>query len=531
MTYTYEERKCAVDLLIRYDLRVAPTIRELGYPSRQMLYNWYKEFKSTGELRDANGGRRSKYTNEQRREALKYYCEHGRSVSQTIKALGFPRLSTLKDWVRDEFADEITHCVSYKNLIRYPEETKEQAVIRLCAGESSVSEIASELGASGNSVRLWKKRLLGEGRITPMRKKKVELPHSKGSEVSPNIEVLRAERDALAQEKERLEREVYRLQMEKDVLEIAGELLKKGKGVSLQELSNQEKTVLIDALRNRYQLQELLLLLDIAKSSYCYQRVAQHKPDPLAILRDAVKKSFSQSEETYGYRRVHSDIRKAGNRVSEKVIRRLMAEEGLRVKTIKKRKYNSYAGEISPEVENLINRDFSALSPNEKWLTDITEFSIPAGKAYLSPVIDCFDGMAVSWSISTSPNAELANSMLDAAVAQLGDGEHPIIHSDRGCHYRWPGWIERTEKAGLVRSMSKKGCSPDNAACEGFFGRLKNEMFYGRSWWNVTMDAFIKKLDSYLCWYNETRIKMSLGGMSPLEYRRSLGLIPLLHNT
>jgi transposase InsO family protein len=80
------------------------------------------------------------------------------------------------------------------------------------------------------------------------------------------------------------------------------------------------------------------------------------------------------------------------------------------------------------------------------------------------------------------------------------------------------------ENAGLTRSMSKKGCSPDNSACEGFFGRLKNEMFYYRSWKDVSVNQFIDKLDNYLRWYNEKRIKMSLGAMSPVDYRRSIGL-------
>ena len=169
-------------------------------------------------------------------------------------------------------------------------------------------------------------------------------------------------------------------------------------------------------------------------------------------------------------------------------------------------------------------RDFHAEEPNTKWLTDLTEFRIPAGKVYLSPVIDCFDGLVVSWTIGTSPDAELVNTMLDSAICSLTDGEHPVLHSDRGCHYRWPDWISRMENAGLTRSMSKKGCSPDNAACEGFFGRLKNEMFYGRSWQNVSIDQFINELDSYLRWYNERRIKVSLGAMSPIGYRRSVGL-------
>ena len=157
-------------------------------------------------------------------------------------------------------------------------------------------------------------------------------------------------------------------------------------------------------------------------------------------------------------------------------------------------------------------------------MTDITEFHIQAGKTYLSPIIDCFDGLPVSWTIGTSPDAILVNTMLDEAISVLGEDEHPIVHTDRGSHYRWPGWIERMEKVHLIRSMSKKGCSPDNSACEGFFGRLKNEKFYGYSWAGVTIEQFIERLDKYIKWYAEKRIKLSLGGKSPLDYRISLGL-------
>ena len=211
--------------------------------------------------------------------------------------------------------------------------------------------------------------------------------------------------------------------------------------------------------------------------------------------------------------------------MSGKTVRRLMAEEGCRVSYAKKRRsYSSYAGEISAAPDNLVARDFHAEAPNEKRLTDITQFSIPAGKVYLSPVIDCFDGMPVAWGIGESPNAELANSMLEEACGQLADGEHPVCHSDRGCHYRWPGWIGICAERGIVRSMSRKGCSPDNSACEGFFGRLKNEFFYDRDWEGVTTEDFIGQLEQYMRYYRDERIKESLGWMSPMQYRKSLGL-------
>ncbi len=307
-------------------------------------------------------------------------------------------------------------------------------------------------------------------------------------------------------------------------MEKAGEILKKEEGVNLQTMTNREKAVLVGALRDTYSLTELFVYLKLSKSSYFYQVKAIQKEDKYADLRKDICKEFEKANSSYGYRRICIALKNLGKCVSEKVVRRIMKQESLVVPYVRKRKYNSYLGEISPAVENVIQRDFHADAPNQKWLTDITEFNIPAGKVYLVPMIDCFDGMAVAWSIGTSPNAKLCNSMLDKAISQLGD-ERPIVHSDRGGHFRWPGWISRMKKANLTRSMSKKGCSPDNAACEGFFGRLKNEMFYGRKWEGISIETFIDLLDNYIHWYNEERIKLSLGGLSPVQFRQAFSLI------
>lgn len=247
-------------------------------------------------------------------------------------------------------------------------------------------------------------------------------------------------------------------------------------------------------------------------------------PDKHADVRRAIRDIFERNNRCYGYRRIHAVLRRHGIRVSEKVVRRLMAEERVVVRTTRRRRYSSYRGEISPAVANLVDRNFCAAAPNEKWLTDITEFQHPEGKVYLSPMIDCFDGLVVSWTIGTSPDAELVNTMLGEAIDTLADDERPIVHSDRGAHYRWPGWLSRINDANLVRSMSRKGCTPDNAACEGFFGRLKNELFYPRDWRGVSLEQFMVEVDSYIRWYNEKRIKVSLGALSPLEYRKSLGM-------
>jgi transposase InsO family protein len=306
----------------------------------------------------------------------------------------------------------------------------------------------------------------------------------------------------------------------------ANELLKKEVGVTLQLLGNRDKTELVDALKHEYPIAELLSQLGLARSSYFYQRARLRAPDKFSDVRTTMVDIFQSNHRCYGYRRMRAALLQRQLRLSEKVILRLMKQEALQVMVTRKRRYGSYLGEISPAPDNVINRDFQAQAPNEKWLTDLTEFHIPAGKVYLSPMIDCFDGLVVSWTLGTRPDAELVNTMLDTAIESVTRTENrPVVHSDRGAHYRWPGWITRMDGAQLTRSMSRKGCSPDNAACEGFFGRLKTELFYPHDWQDVTIEQFIRTVDAYIRWYNEKRIKVSLGSLSPVQYRESLGLL------
>jgi transposase InsO family protein/transposase-like protein len=505
--YSQEERKRAIDLYIKYDKCASDVVHELGYPTRQSLYSWYREYleeERTGIKRPPNG-RQSKFTMEQKRAAVDHYLEHGRCIMRSVRALGYPSKQALSDWISELEPDQRR---GRRGGVQLNGEQKRAAVVEICSGKKTVRDVADVLGIEPGTLRTWKKNLLGE---------EVKAMASKTTDTLPD------DRDALIAEVESLKAQIYRLKLEKDILEGTAEILKKDTGIDPSNLSNKEKAALIDALRNEYPLNTLLIAMEMAKSSYFYHRRAAALPDRHAKRRVRIREVFDENEGRYGYRRIHARLVRDEDKVSEKVVRRIMKEESCVVRVKKKRKYSSYKGEVTPAVENILNRNFHAEKPGEKWLTDITEFHIPAGKVYLSPIVDCFDGMIVSWTIGTSPDAELVNEMLDCAVASLSENEHPIVHSDRGCHYRWPGWIRRMENYGLTRSMSKKGCSPDNSACEGFFGRLKNEMFYGRSWMGISVDSFMEILDDYLSWYNEVRIKMSLGAMSPMEYRRSLG--------
>ncbi len=158
---------------------------------------------------------------------------------------------------------------------------------------------------------------------------------------------------------------------------------------------------------------------------------------------------------------------------------------------------------------------------SHKALTDITEFSFYDGKVYLSPLIDCFTGTPITWTISKAPNSELTNSMLKKAYDIIGK-TNLIIHSDRGFHYRLDSWINMMTEFGYTRSISKKGCSPDNSACEGFFGTLKNEFYYSRNWKHTKRDGFIVELEKYLNWFVNKRIKKRFNYLLPKEYLISL---------
>ncbi|AKM33218.1 transposase (plasmid) [Pandoraea faecigallinarum] len=508
--YSYEDRVRAVQLYIKYGRSAAATIRELGYPSRKNLARWYRAFIEAGDLPAAYRRSKPRYSAEQKEIAVEHYLSHGRSLAGTTRALGYPCDTVLAAWVDELRPDVRKRLVSNAPKAPLSPVLKQEAVIELCTRNGGAREIAEKIGVSRPTLYNWKNKLLGREAPASMKRDKNSTPVLEQAELERQVESLR--------------RDIRQLQLEHDILKKANELLKKGLGVHPRLLSNREKTTLVDALRQTYALPELLAVLGLARSSYFYHRARLLVADKYAGVRRVITDIFQLNYRCYGYRRIRAALGQQQVVISEKVVRRLMRQEGLAAGTVRRRRYGSYQGEIGPAPENLINRDFRAAAPNKKWLTDITEFQIPAGKVYLSPVIDCFDGLVVSWSIGTRPDAELVNTMLDAAIGTVADiNAQPVLHSDRGAHYRWPGWLSRMHEARLVRSMSRKGCSPDNAACEGFFGRLKTELFYSRDWRATSIDEFVEVVDSYIRWYNAKRIKVSLGSLSPLEYRESLG--------
>lgn len=423
---------------------------------------------------------------------------------------GAPTRSTVRRWV----SEDPRHASSRgRQGASYTLEDRMRAV-RMALDGMACRDVAAAVGCSAASVRNWVRAWRekgGAGLVTGR------------DDVAPPAV---APADGSVEE---LRRQVEELRLENAVMRETLRILKAaGPRPDSAVLTNGERTRVVDALRDEFGLGACLEAVGLARSTYYYQRAVRGREDKYGQLRRRVRSLFEEHGRAVGYRTIHRWLRQDGEEpvvVSEKVVLRIMGEEGLRpVYLGRARAWSSYAGETAPAPGNLVARDFHADAPNRLWVTDVTMFAMDGYRCWLSPVIDCFDGMIVSWRMSPSPDAAMSEGMLADAIATLADGETPVIHSDRGCHYRWPGWVRLCEEHGLVRSMSAKGCSPDNAAAEGFFGRIKNEFYHGRDWRNVGYEEFHRRLAAYLTHYNETRIKKSLGWMSPVQYRKSLGL-------
>ncbi len=372
------------------------------------------------------------YTEEQKRRAVEMVDECGGSVTRAMRRLGYPARQTLYQWLNERDASHERKCG--RPWSHYDPVLKAQAVAFVRSGMSG-KDVAEMLGVSSAAVVYnWARA--------------AEKPSPEAADRSPIAPMRNFEERAYGGFEGSLEERVRQLELENDILRAAAKVLKAG---SPSPMTNREKTLVINELRatTGRSLRELTDSLRISKSSYEHQREALARPDKYADLRVRVREAFEGANRSRGYRYVTHALRSGDDEVvaSEKVVRRIMREEGLVVAYARRKaKYSSYKGEISDAPENLVNRNFHTNAPNELWLTDITEFGLPGGKACLSPILDCFDG------------------------------------------------------------------------------GLKNEFFHHRDWSDVTIPEFCRMLDAYLRYYNEGRPKEKLGWMSPMQYRRSLGL-------
>lgn len=240
------------------------------------------------------------------------------------------------------------------------------------------------------------------------------------------------------------------------------------------------------------------------------------RQDKHADVRAEIHTICGEHAGRYGYRRVAMELHNRGYNTNHKLVMKLMKQEHLTCR-VRMKKYRSYKGEIGRIVPNLLNRDFQADRPNQKWTTDITEFSLFSRKLYLSPVLDMYNGEIVSYEISEHPVLVQVTNMLRKAFAQIPDNTQLIFHSDQGWQYQHKSYQKMLSDKGIHQSMSRKGNCLDNSVMENFFGLLKSELLYLQDFESI--EDFRMKLEEYIDYYNNRRIKGKLKGMSPVEFR------------
>lgn len=269
-------------------------------------------------------------------------------------------------------------------------------------------------------------------------------------------------------------------------------------------------------LRHKYPVVKLLKIVDLPKSVFYYWDSARQEPDKNAGIKQLIKDVFERHRGRYGYRRVAQELRNAGQQIHENTVLRLMHELGL--KSVQRRKkYVSYKGEVGETAPNLLDREFRATRPHEKWVTDVTEFKVGDQKLYFSPVKDLFNHEIIAYTTNTRPAFDLVTSMLKKAFRKLRPDDKPMLHSDQGWHYRMGVYRKMLSDRKVVQSMSRKGNCYDNASMESFFGTVKSEWFYTRKFDSI--DQLKKELAEYVRYYNHERISLANGGLSPVQFR------------
>ena len=260
----------------------------------------------------------------------------------------------------------------------------------------------------------------------------------------------------------------------------------------------------------------MLKFAEVKRSTFYYQLNRMQVPDKYKEIKEQITSIYHENKGRYGYRRITLELHNRGFIINHKTVIRLMRDLGLQC-FIRVQKYKSYKGEIGKICDNLLNREFEAEEPNQKWVTDVTEFKVHNEKLYLSPIVDLFNGEVISFNLSRHPVFAQVVDMLEKAFNKILDNTNLILHSDQGWQYQMKQYQHLLKEKGIRQSMSRKCNCLDNSLAENFFGLLKSELFYMKDY--KTIEELEKDIIEYIDYYNNKRIKGKLKGMSPVQYR------------
>lgn len=286
-------------------------------------------------------------------------------------------------------------------------------------------------------------------------------------------------------------------------------------------MRNEASYMTVDYYRGKgYPVVMICTILGINKSAY-YKHKRRIKPSKERrdeCLCNLILEYHAAYDGILGYRRMTMFINHFNHtKYSEGYIHRLMSYLGVSAR-IRRKKVNRKRVRPDYIKDNILDRDFTAEKPNEKWLTDVTEFSVPREnrKLYLSPIMDLYDNSIIEYELSHRNSNQLVFRMFDRAISNNPDAR-PVFHSDRGFQYTNNVFKNKIEMAGMKQSMSRVGKCIDNGPMEAFFGTLKTEMYYGKRF-SSTKDL-IKRIKEYIKFYNEERLQKRLKCLAPIVYR------------
>lgn len=260
----------------------------------------------------------------------------------------------------------------------------------------------------------------------------------------------------------------------------------------------------------------------LARATYYYHLKQAEKPDKYEETKKRIRAIYEAHKGRIGHRRIALALQVEQRKVNQKTVLKLMRQLGLFCR-VRMKRYHSYRGEVGKVAPDLLGRNFEADHPNQKWVTDVTEFSLFGQKLYLSAIIDLYSRDIVSYSLCEHPRFSLVMDMLEEALRELPFGTNLILHSDQGWQYQHKSYQRMLAEKGIRQSMSRKGNCLDNAVIESFFAVLKSELLYLQGF--DSMDQFKNELIAYLDYYNNRRIKVKLKGLPPALHRQQALLI------
>ena len=464
-----------------------------------------------------------KYSFELKKEIYEKHCEgYGGDVLSKEYGLSASQIRYLCRLIDKHGIEAIR-----SKYTKYSNEYKLVAITRVLVNGEPVDAVAVDLGLTSDSVlRQWIKSYIENGYNVVTKKKGRPLTRDKGKEDT------RGAGEG--------ERRTSRAIVEEDY---RGRIIKKTSSLSSRGRKEEREQLTKAVIELRQELNcplDFILetinstdsLPSLPRSVYYYWKERIDPDIKNTDLMDAITTIYTENHKRYGYRRITLQLRNDGWIVNHKTVKRLMSKLHLYGIT-PRAKYKSYKGDFNGTVDNKLLykrvdtekhrtdyiRDFSTSDVNEKWTTDVSEFHIAAGKLYLSPILDMHNREIVSYNISRSPSYIQITDMLNKAFDKFDDLSNLVFHSDQGWQYQMFHYHKTLREKGITQSMSRKGNCLDNSPMENFFGKMKNEMFYGHEYEFETLEELQKAMEEYIDYYNNKRIQVKLKGLTPCQAR------------